>query len=80
MGTTRGYQRRVEFGGSAGVDRGEVGPGGVAGQAGQGQDPLQHVGRLDPAGPAERTPPAATSCSSAARNSRLACSVERLES
>ena len=53
MGTTRGYQRRVEFGGSAGVDRGEVGPGGVAGQAGQGQDPLQHVGRLDPANPPE---------------------------
>src|SRR4029450_10772301 len=28
MGTTRGYQRRVEFGGSAGADRGGVGPAG----------------------------------------------------
>ena len=33
-----------------------------------------------PPGPAEKTPPAATSCSSAARNSRLACSSGKTSS
>ena len=131
MGTTRGYQRRAQFGVLAGIGRGQVGPGGIAVEAGQLEDALEEVGGLDPAGPAgpgdpaavdgdvgsggalavhstlpswtllplvppspfqgslhtwtpagpaEKTPPAATSCSSAARNSWIACSSGKTSS
>jgi len=59
MGTTRGYQRHAQFGALAWIGRGQVGPGWVAAQAGQLQDPPEKVGGLDPAGPAGPGDPAA---------------------
>src|SRR5215218_9053870 len=52
LGTTRGYQRRARSGVLAGIRPGQVGADGVAGQAGQVQDPPEQVAGLDPAGPA----------------------------